>query len=211
MKFKEPAASLFSIFATGVILFVLSGCQLQNGPHKVTIDPAEAQISTNPSGSENRGPWGVPRTGQTRKFMSADDGDLRVGRPWSEPRFTENRNGTVTDHLTGLMWTQNADKANGKTDWEEAVRGAAGCADGGFTDWRLPNRNELESLIDLGRSDPALSKGHPFTGVQSAYYWTSTTIANNEDNAWVVHFYIGFVTHDDKAGSHYVWYVRGGQ
>jgi hypothetical protein len=72
----------------------------------------------------------------------------------------------------------------------------------------LPNRNELESLIDLGKFNPALPAGHPFIGVQPSYYWTSTTPSNNEDHAWVIHFYIGFVTHDDKGGSHYVWYVR---
>jgi hypothetical protein len=120
-----------------VILLVLSGCQLQKGPHKFSPERAEAQISTNPSGSENLGPV-VPRTGETRKFMHADDGDLKVVRPWPEPRFTENRDGTVTDRLTGLMWTQSADKANGKADWEEAVRGAGDCRDVGLQTGGFP-------------------------------------------------------------------------
>jgi hypothetical protein len=143
--------------------------------------------------------------------MAGDDGDVRVGKPWPEPRFAQNGDGTVTDHLSGLMWTQNADKANGKADWEQAISGAGSCTDGGYTDWRLPNRRELESLIDLGKYNPALPKGHPFSGVQPSYYWTSTTQANIEDGAWVIHLNIGFVAHDDKGGTHYVWYVRGGQ
>lgn len=161
--------------------------------------------------SDPRCSLGVPKTGQMRKYISSDDGDLRIGKPWPKPRYKENKNGTVTDRLSGLTWTRNADKANGVVDWEQAVSGATACADGGFTDWRLPNRNELESLVDLGRYHPALPEGHPFTGVQSSYYWTSTTPANNDDHAWVIHFYIGMMTHDDKGGSHYVWYVRGGQ
>ena len=150
----------------------------------------------------------VLHTDQKKTFIAGDDGDLRVGKPCPEPRITENGDDTVTDHFSGLMWAKNANKANGKADWEHAILGAGNCTDGGHTNWRLPNRIELESLIDLGKFNPALPAGHPFTGVQPSYYWTSTTFANNGDHAWVIHFYIGFVTHDDKGGSHYVWYVR---
>jgi hypothetical protein len=150
----------------------------------------------------------IPRTGQKTSYAAGDDGVLRKGKPWPAPRFTDNGDGTVTDHLSGLIWTQNADKADGPIDWEQAILGARTCTDGRYSDWRLPNRNELESLIDLGRYNPALPEGHLFTGIQTSYYWTSTTPANNGDHAWIIHFYIGLVSHDDKGGSHYVWYVR---
>ena len=127
------------------------------------------------------------------------------------PRFSDTGDATVIDHFSGLMWTRNADKGNGKVDWAQAIAGAAACTDGGFTDWRLPNRHELASLIDLGKYNPALPAGHPFIGVQPSYYWTSSTPANNENHAWLVHFYIGFVTHDDKGGSHFAWFVRDGK
>jgi hypothetical protein len=117
----------------------------------------------------------------------------------------------VTDRLTELIWTQNANQANGTADWEQAVSGAGSCKKGGFTDWRLPNRFEMESLLDLDRFNPALPEGNPFKYVQPSYYWTSTTTANSDDDAWVIHFYIGFVAKDDKAGAHHVWYVRGGK
>jgi hypothetical protein len=150
----------------------------------------------------------APKTGQKRSYAAGDDGDLQKGVIWPVPRLIDNGDGTVTDKLSGLMWTRNADKANGTADWEQAVSGAGACKDGGFTDWRLPNRNELASLIDLGKFNPALPEGHPFTGVQPSYYWTSTTFANNGDHAWIIHFFTGFITHDDKGGTHYVWYVR---
>ena len=141
-------------------------------------------------------------------MAAGDDGDLQKKVIWPVPRLIDNGDGRVTDKLSGLMWTRNADKANGTADWEQAVAGARECGDGGFSDWRLINRNELASLIDLGRFNPDLPEGHPFTGVQPSYYWTSTTFANNGDHAWMIHFFTGFITHDDKGGTHYVWYVR---
>ncbi|NIO68243.1 MAG: DUF1566 domain-containing protein, partial [Anaerolineae bacterium] len=56
--------------------------------------------------------------------------------------------------------------------------GECGLGDGSSEgDWRLPNVRELQSLIDYGRQTPALPSGHPFTGVQSSLYWSSTTHA----------------------------------
>jgi hypothetical protein len=74
--------------------------------------------------------------------------------------------------------------------------------------WSIRVCGELESLIDLGSVHPALPPGHPFENVKANYYWSSTTTANLEDSAWILHFYIGMVTNGDKGGSHYVWYVR---
>ena len=50
----------------------------------------------------------VPKTNQTQKYYTGDDGDLEKGMAWPSPRFTDNGNGTVTDKLTGLMWLKNA-------------------------------------------------------------------------------------------------------
>jgi hypothetical protein len=152
-------------------------------------------------------PIRVPQTGQKSSFGPRDDGALRSGAPLPSPRFTDNKDGTVTDRLTGLMWTKNADKF-GKVDWEEALSKSAECKDGQHKDWRLPNRKELLSLVDLGRTGPALPADHPFTNVKPNYYWSSTTIANNDDIAWILHFHAGMVTSDDKGGTHYVWLVR---
>ena len=50
----------------------------------------------------------VPKTGQTAPTTAGADGALRKGVAWPTPRFTDNKNGTVTDNLTGLIWIQNA-------------------------------------------------------------------------------------------------------
>ena len=186
-------------------LLSMMSCQT-TGAHKTDPAPEQRSAKTQPTGD-----WSVPQTGQKKTYGSRDDGHLELGKKMPVPRFTGNEDGTVSDRLTGLIWTKNADQAKGKIDWDEALARSASCAEGGHKDWRLPNRNELSSLIDLGQAQPSLTTGHPFENVKLDYYWTSTTTANGEDNAWTIHFFVGFITQDDKGGTHYVWYVRGGQ
>jgi hypothetical protein len=160
----------------------------------------------------------VPKTGQTASYATGDDGDLEKGVAWPTPRFTDNGNGTVTDNLTGLIWLKNAN-CFGARNWTQALSdantlnsGECGLGDGSSEgDWRLPNVRELQSLIDYGRYSPALPSGHPFTGVQSSLYWSSTTQATNASYAWGVYMRCGHVHWDDKMRTRYVWPVRGGQ
>ncbi|MCX5809727.1 MAG: DUF1566 domain-containing protein [Proteobacteria bacterium] len=78
--------------------------------------------------------------------------------------------------------------------------------------WRLPTRQELESLLDLNNYNPALPKNHPFINVQSNYYWSSSSYAGNTNGAWVVGMGSGYVGSSSKTyGNRYVWPVRSGQ
>lgn len=157
---------------------------------------------------------GVPKTAQTTTYRSGDDGHLRKGVAWPSPRFTDHGN-TVTDNLTGLMWAKNANLPGGYRTWEGAIDYCngmnAGAGTYGYTDWRLPNVREMQSLINYARSNPALPAVHPFTGVQSAIYWSSSTSADHTGHAWYVSLYYGSVNRDFKTHAHYVWPVRGGQ
>jgi hypothetical protein len=80
-------------------------------------------------------------------------------------------------------------------------------------DWRLPNRKELFSLIDFSRYGPPLPQGHPFTNVQSAYYWSSSTLAADyHHEALLVHMhYSNVYSSSNRSFNFYVWPVRGGQ
>ena len=120
----------------------------------------------------------VPKTGQTTSYGPGDDGAVKKGVAWPAPRFTDNGDNTVTDSLTKLVWTKNANYWGTKT-WMEALELAGrlhdeyppfmiktGVHDGSKAgDWRLPNVRELQSLVDYGRVDPSLPADAPFTNV----------------------------------------------
>ncbi len=172
-------------------------------------------------------PAPTAKTGQTTSYVTRDDGDLERGVAWPNPRFTDNGNGTVTDNLTGLIWLKNANPFSTE-NWGAALDSCAILANGNYGltdgsvagDWRLPNVQELQSLIDYQFFSPALSNtagtaqwtaGNPFTGVQSADYWSSSTFISGSTNAWVVSFNGGFLYANDKTGNYYLWPMRGGQ
>lgn len=172
-------------------------------------------------------PAPVQRTGQTTSYATGDDGDLEKGVAWPDPRFTDNGDGTVTDNLTGLIWTKNAN-CDGTKLWLDAVDycntladGICGLTDGSIAgDWRLPNVRELHSLIHYGYFNPSLpntagngqwTAEDPFANVLTDWYWSSATSAHDTDYAWFVNFYYGSVSQHDKDGSHHAWCVRGGE
>lgn len=138
----------------------------------------------------------LPRTGQAISYASGDDFAANKGKPWPGTRFTDHLNGTVTDQLTGLVWLKNA-RCFSPSDWAAALTAANQLANGacGLTDgstpgqWRMPNANELESLVDVSRANPAVSVGHPFVNIDLAKaYWSSTTYTALKSNAMAIRF-----------------------
>lgn len=162
----------------------------------------------------------LPVTGQKECFDqqgrpldpggSGQDGALRMGAPWPEPRFS-NEGEAVRDNLTGLIWTRSADLAHGNSDWETALATAAGLNQNppdGAKGWRLPAITELESLVDASAHSPALPAGHPFEGVGQAY-WSSTSSSFEADWAMALYLHKGAVGVGRKEGRHFlVWAVR---
>jgi len=138
----------------------------------------------------------VARTGQTETYYYLDDGWIQAGMAWPDPRFLDNGDGTVTDHLTGLVWLKNGnctetvggvDKSDGTGDWLDALGWTAGLADSycGLSDgsvagdWRLPSIMELVSLVDYGRQYPAFPEGILIENLSSnAFYFSSTCTVN---------------------------------
>jgi len=172
-----------------------------------------------------RVPAAVPKTGLTLCWNvdgypidcvgTGQDGEYQKGVS-VDPRFTDNADGTARDNLTRLIWLKDAN-CFGSATWPSALNASNSLADGvcGLTDgsvagdWRLPNRKELESLLDLGQY-PALPAGHPFSGVELTFYWSSTPLAISPSNAWWVNLGLGYVGYDGKSSFNYVWPVRGG-
>lgn len=161
----------------------------------------------------------LPFTGQRVCFDSdgrsiscvgtGQDGELRVGVPWPEPRFVTGEE-WVTDRLTGLVWSRNADLAGRWTTWEEAFQVVDELnrhRTGDRTSWRLPTINELESLVDASRHTPALPSRHPFRNVQEAY-WSSTSSAFEPDWSMALYMHKGAVGVGQKKDPNFsVWAV----
>ena len=175
-----------------------------------------------PVRSGHSGPAKVWQTGQTYSYVNGDDGNLQRGVNWPSPRFKDNNDGTVTDHLTGLVWLKNAN-CGGAMNWNNALNfsnnlaeGTCGLTDGSVSgDWRLPNRKELISLVDYSVSHPSLPVGHLFQNVEpkpSTYFWSSSTKAGHGQtyDAWCVVMNYGFTTDVSKLLDLYAWPVRSG-
>ena len=72
----------------------------------------------------------------------------------------------VSDSSTNLVWQ----KDSVKKTWKEALKYCIDLEYAGYSDWRLPNKNELVTLVDYSKADPASS----FPGMTSEEFWTST-------------------------------------
>jgi uncharacterized repeat protein (TIGR01451 family) len=183
--------------------------------------------------SVHAGTVSLPQTGQTQCFNTdgeeipctgtGQDGEIRAGLPWPDLRFTNNGNGTITDNLTGLIWDQNAG-GNYYPDWQDAldaVKNLNATKYKGFSDWRLPNVFELESLMmnyPAGQAPHVYLAAQGFSGVSESGYWTSTTSAyyyGDPDNIvqYYQAFYVapgyGIYVYPKVNGNLYLWAVRG--
>ncbi|MBS0589139.1 MAG: IPTL-CTERM sorting domain-containing protein [Proteobacteria bacterium] len=136
--------------------------------------------------------------------------------------YTPNGDGTVTDGATALVWDQQAfgtctqaATASGPTfNWQTALQAAItanACTYKGHADWRLPNVDELESLVLASTSNPAVDGT---AGLDSATstgaFWTSTAYSPRTTFAWYVSFYNGVVNSGNIQNSFSVRLVRGG-
>ena len=167
----------------------------------------------------------LPQTGQRKCYNASgteiactgtgQDGEIQAGVAWPNPRFAVSGD-CVTDNLTGLMWAKTGNMPNDKKTWQGALNYVASLNSSGglcgYADWRLPNINELESLVNAQASNIASwLQSQGFRNVQPFYYWSSSTYSCGTRNAWYVHMGDGGVGGGVKSSTSYVWPVRGGQ
>jgi hypothetical protein len=139
-----------------------------------------------------------------------------------DSRFTDNKDGTVTDNLTKIVWLKNTN-CFGIRDWQSALLAAKSLeagdcgpdpdlilSDGSSAgDWRLPTMKELCTLIDFSRRDPALPNGHMFSDAPTGYHWSATTLDHHPEMAWIVYFESGTTCYENvKNRAGYIWPVR---
>jgi len=161
---------------------------------------------------------------------AGQDGALQVGMPAS---YTDNNDGTVHDNVSGLTWEKLSDDGSihdwdNQYTWQQAfdmkiaALDAAPCF-AGHCDWRLPNRRELESLVNAGVDSPAVDGVFNIGCLPGCHvadcsctqldnYWTSTTYHAIPGSAWCVNGGTGTVDGFDKTiPAFYVRAVRGGR
>ncbi|MEA1919946.1 MAG: DUF1566 domain-containing protein [Campylobacterota bacterium] len=120
--------------------------------------------------------------------------------------LSRDANGIVSDSTSALQWQDNTTPT--LMNWNEAISYCEALdLDGGA--WRLPNINELTSLVDDTKIDPAIYG--IFQNTISNDYWSSTTDADNSEGAWIVHFSYGGQGGSYKTNDNYVRCVRAGQ
>lgn len=154
---------------------------------------------------------GLPWTGQTVSYAANDDGAYQKGhttdRPEPGARFTDNGDGTITDHATGLMWEKAV--SAGTYSWTNAMPYAEAQTTAGHTDWRLPNINEMLSIADYSRFNPSVNSTF-FPGAASTTFWSSTTAKSNTAWAWRITYNAPSLGISDKTGANNVRCVRLG-
>ena len=126
----------------------------------------------------------------------------------------------VTDMQTGLIWKQCSEGLSGGTcgvgtlsgmAWTNALLAASSAGHAGFSDWRLPDLTELQSLVETSCYTLAINTTI-FPGTGSDRYWSSTAYALSPGAVWVVNFYYGNISNAATADSSVqVLLVRGGQ
>ena len=91
----------------------------------------------------------------------------------------------VIDIGTGLQWQDDADAKNITKTWTEAIDYCENLTLGGFSDWRLPNINELKTIVDKSKYNHNIVT--EVTNLSTVFYWSSTSVAGNSNAAsWLI-------------------------
>jgi hypothetical protein len=148
----------------------------------------------------------MPDTGQTMDTTTTfgEDSDYTI----NAPSYTDNGDGTITDDVTTLVWQKQDDGVT--KNWADAITYCDNLTLGGQTNWRLPSRLELVSLIDNGTSNPAVNTTY-FPNTSSYIYRTSTKYGGSASDSWGVNFSFGVTGGYMDDATTYVRCVQGGQ
>jgi Protein of unknown function (DUF1566) len=142
------------------------------------------------------------------------------------PRFTRNTSTTgrpmVTDNVTGLVWQGCAQGLSGDDckkgnaavqPWVDALAYCENLELGGYTDWYLPNKRELRSIVDNSKVNPSIDVD-AFPATPPYGFWSSSSFSSvyisSSSHIWSVYFYSGQVEKNPKVGNICTRCVRRG-
>ncbi len=188
-----------------------------------TMMGAETMFGVNFADGRIKGYPTGPMPGQTegKKFFVKY---VRGNPDYGVNKFQDNGDGTVTDLATGLSWQRNDSQT--ALSWEEALslvqqKNSENYL--GYSDWRLPNAKELQSIVDYSRS-PSTTQSAAINPIFNCstitdeggetnypFYWTSSTHTNmmNGMNAVYVCFGEALGWMRDPLGNYQLLDVHG--
>ncbi len=154
------------------------------------------------------GVGGVPPSGTGGKVAGTDPTwaewpmpngpvDVAAGAPNPES-YTDNGDQTITDNVTSLMWQQDASTNSYSQD--QAIQYCSTLGLGGYSDWRIPTRIELVSIVDALTSSPRIDTTK-FSGTLPFPYWTSSVPAIAPSDVYMVIFQSGATEYVGAKGS----------
>lgn len=154
-------------------------------------------------------PAGLALSTPNSDFVDAGPGMVRhmpTGLVWKRCAEGQSWNGaTCTGTPASYTWQQafaQADAVNANT---------AGTQNGGATDWRLPNVNELKSLVEMGCSNPAINLTQFPNTPLASNFWSASPAAGFSDYAWGVSFDSGGDYWGNRSVADQLRLVRAGQ
>lgn len=129
---------------------------------------------------------------------------VRGSIDYGKNNFQDNKNETISDLSTGLMWTKNDSKKG--LNWENALKFAQEKNKEnylGYNDWRLPDAKELQSIVDYSKSlqatnSAAINEIFNISSIKNEggdtdypFFWTSTTHKNTANAKFGVYICFG--------------------
>ncbi len=154
----------------------------------------------------------LPATGQkqTDPYILGDDGNLQKGVVWPDPRFykyNDDANSPIVDNMTSLMWYPSSFfvPAESENFWNSSLTTVDTKNQYGFSDWFIPNVNEIETLTNY--SSDSLDWLNSYINLISTPLWTSTSFSEVE--AYALNYNAQFISYGYKDSlSYYVLPVR---
>jgi len=116
--------------------------------------------------------------------------------------------GGRADLRTGLEWTR-APVGGKKYNWADAKKAASEVRLCERSDWRAPTIQELLSLVDYARVDPAIDTA--YFDCPADWFWSATEAKSPSGDAWVVFFDVGGSGGNDQGDGGWCRAVRAGQ
>lgn len=215
------ASSSFQVISNQPKLFITVPQGYYSGVSSVTVSTTtlpSALLSTGQTACYNSAGTVMSCTG------SGEDGESQKGIALS---YTDQGNGIITDNNTGKMWQKCSVGQSGTTcsstgsspdygasqiNFYNATTTCKSLSLGGYNDWRVPNIQELLSIVDyniFSSTLPAINGTYFPNTPTDISYWSSSVYASFPNYSWYVGFVDGSTFYVDRTNPSYVRCVRG--